>query len=272
MFEPRPWSFSGADRGCFVEMSAREPNEECFSFVRRLGDAYLAAGQQANLDGCIESRAATEHGLKFSRLVFNKGWSYDLFKGEAGLHRLSRVSEIFRDGKVYTSSVFVEVFPFLHEVDFDQLSGVRITFFGTERDYFQSCLRHNCGVAILNDDPRVVAGSFGGLTQFHDKVKASQFLAGKLARSTDDKVLESYSVSAGLSDRTLGFGDSRALRVYRENPVQYISDLVTGEKMGRVADFFEGNIFPFAKAFEAKVREVVEAGMKGREVALEDQR
>jgi peptide chain release factor 1 len=103
-----------------VEIRAGAGGDESTLFAAELFRAYGKFAESKNLKLHTVSVSKSEVG-GFKEIIFEitgKAGAYGIFKYESGVHRVQRVPETEKSGRVHTSTVTVAVLPELEEKDF----------------------------------------------------------------------------------------------------------------------------------------------------------
>lgn len=112
------------DKDIIIEMRAGAGGDESTLFAAEMYRAYGKFAESVGLKTKIVSDSKSEVG-GFKEVIFeirgktkdNKG-AYATFKYESGVHRVQRVPETEKQGRVHTSTITVAVMPELEEKDF----------------------------------------------------------------------------------------------------------------------------------------------------------
>jgi peptide chain release factor 1 len=107
------------DKNVLVEMRAGAGGDEATLFVAEMFRAYSKFAESRGLKTKIVSDSKSEVG-GFKEVIFEiRGeGAYSVFKYESGVHRVQRVPETEKQGRVHTSTITVAVMPELEERDF----------------------------------------------------------------------------------------------------------------------------------------------------------
>ncbi len=95
-----------------IEIRAGAGGDEASLFAFTLLEMYTKYAETNNIDVSILDENKTEQGgYKVVVAKFKNGNPYNLFRYEAGVHRVQRVPETEKGGRVHTSTVSVAVLP-----------------------------------------------------------------------------------------------------------------------------------------------------------------
>ncbi len=95
-----------------IEIRSGAGGDEASLFVKDLFEMYAGYAEEKNIDIKVMEENKTEQG-GYKILVFKmkNGNPYSLMKYEAGVHRVQRVPETEKGGRIHTSTVSVAVLP-----------------------------------------------------------------------------------------------------------------------------------------------------------------
>ena len=111
------------DKNCIVEIRAGAGGDESTLFTAEMFRAYGKFAEENKWKPFIVSSSRSDAG-GFKEVIFEiKGRGqgegpYSLFKYESGVHRVQRVPETEKSGRVHTSTITVAVLPELEEKDY----------------------------------------------------------------------------------------------------------------------------------------------------------
>lgn len=114
---------SNDDKNIVVEIRAGAGGDESTLFAAELFRAYGKFAESKGLKPHIISSSKSEAG-GFKEVIFeitgtkNSSGPYSIFKYESGVHRVQRVPETEKSGRVHTSTITVAVMPELEETDY----------------------------------------------------------------------------------------------------------------------------------------------------------
>jgi peptide chain release factor 1 len=107
------------EKNCLVEIRAGAGGDEATLFAAELFRAYGKFAEENKLKIFIVSSSRSEAGGYKEIICEIKGnGAYGIFKYESGVHRVQRVPETEKSGRVHTSTITVAVLPELEEKDY----------------------------------------------------------------------------------------------------------------------------------------------------------
>ena len=108
---------------CLIELHPGAGGSEASLFAHELLTMYTSLATRLRLSPTLQSYTAEEsvagQGLTEAILEIASPGSYELFKSEAGVHRVQRIPSTEKKGRTHTSAVSVLVLPSLPTTDAD---------------------------------------------------------------------------------------------------------------------------------------------------------
>lgn len=173
---------------------------------------------------------------------------YDALKQESGTHRIQRVPETEKSGRVHTSTATVAVMP---EIEPKELiinnNDIEVSFSRAGGPGGQNVNKVETAVRILHKPTGIVISSRAERSQHANREAAMSILRAKLYEMQKEKELSQITSerkelvgSAERSDkiRTYNFPDDR------------ITDHRIGKKWHNIEKILEGDLDPIVKAFQ----------------------
>lgn len=174
--------------------------------------------------------------------------AYRLMSHESGVHRVQRVPETEKSGRVHTSTATVAVMPKVKEAEFlirpDELE---ITFSRAGGPGGQNVNKVETAVRILHKPSGLVVSSREERSQGRNREKAMELLRAKLAgikKEGEEKKLSSdRRLQIGTADR------SEKIRTYNF-PQDRITDHRLKKSWGDIERIMNGNLDPIFESFK----------------------
>lgn len=231
-----------------LEIRAGAGGDEAGLFAADLARMYERyAAQKGWAFSVIDANQNALNGYKtFIGRIMGEG-AYDALKNESGVHRVQRVPNTEKSGRVHTSTATVAVLPEVEEKEVVvNAHDLEITFSRGGGPGGQNVNKVETAVRILHKPSGIVISSRAERSQHANREAALSILRAKLYE------IQRLEQAGGLSaDRKaqIGSGDrSEKIRTYNF-PDDRITDHRLGKKWHNIEKILEGNFDPIAKAF-----------------------
>lgn len=188
-----------------------------------------------------------EAGIKSASFIVRGDSPYGYLKGEAGVHRLVRISPFDSNARRHTSFASVFVYPEVDddlEVDLDE-GDVRVDVFRASGAGGQKVNKTSSAVRLTHVPTGIVVAIQNERSQHKNRDLAWKILRSRLFELEERKRQEERDqVEAGKMD--ISFGSQ--IRNYVLAPYRMVKDLRTGVESGNTDAVLDGDLDPFVEA------------------------
>jgi len=188
-----------------------------------------------------------EAGIKSVTLQISGPYAYGLLKGEAGIHRLIRISPFDASGRRHTAFASVDVYPDIDtniEIDVKE-EDLRIDVFRASGPGGQHVNRTNSAVRITHLPTNIVVQCQNEKSQLKNKIFAMKVLKARLYER-EIKELEASKKADYASKDAIAFGSQ--IRTYTLQPYRLVKDHRSGFEDSSVDAVLDGRLDAFLRA------------------------
>ncbi len=189
-----------------------------------------------------------EAGINSASISLRGAMAYGYLKGEAGLHRLVRISPFNADGKRQTSFAAVDVSPEIADsvdIEIDE-KDVKTDTYRASGAGGQHVNKTDSAVRLTHLPTGIVVQCQSQRSQHKNRAQAWKMLRARMARLEDEK-REAEDAEKYSSKVRVGFGSQ--IRNYFQHPDQRVKDARTGFSMGDFNKVLDGEIQGFLDSF-----------------------
>lgn len=244
-------------RDVILEIRAGAGGEEAALFGADLLRMYTRLSEQKGWRTTMLSGNRTGiGGFKEAVLEVKGAGAFGLLKYESGVHRIQRIPETEKSGRVHTSTATVAVLPIAEEVDIDiKTEDLRIDVFRASGHGGQSVNTTDSAVRITHVPSGLVVSMQEERSQLKNREKAMKILRSRLL---DQEQLKAAQERGTLRKVQIGTGDrSEKIRTYNL-PQDRITDHRIKYTRHGVVEVFDGDlddiIGKLAAANQAKLK------------------
>ena len=207
-------------------------------YVQRKGWGFKILHQSLGEQGGIKSVVSEINGQGV----------YDTLRGEAGVHRLVRISPFSAKGLRHTSFALVEILPepINQELKINS-NDLRIETYRSSGPGGQNVNKLETAVRVTHLPSGTVVAVQSERSQVQNKEKAIQLLVSRLAKKMEEaKIQELSQLKAENRPGSIEWGSQ--IRSYVLNPYQMVKDHRTGVKSSQPDKVLDGELDKFLQS------------------------
>tara|TARA_Y100001934_G_scaffold101031_1_gene124222 strand:- start:50 stop:934 length:885 start_codon:yes stop_codon:yes gene_type:complete len=196
----------------------------------------------------IDFQSGDEAGIKDVTFELKGDYVFGLLKGEAGVHRMVRISPFDSNSRRHTSFASVFVYPAVEdniEIDINQ-SELRVDTYRASGAGGQHVNKTDSAVRITHIPTGIVAQCQNQRSQHKNKNQAMKILKSRLYQLEIEKEKEK---NKDLEDQKMDIGWGSQIRSYIFHPYQMVKDHRTKEENGNIQAVMDGNLNQFIRAY-----------------------
>ena len=232
-----------------LEVRAGVGGEEAALFARKLAEMYkgYAAKKGWGFVPMDESETSIGGYKEASFEITGKG-CYKTLRFETGVHRIQRVPDTEKSGRVHTSTASVAILPIRKETTFEvPPTDIEIEFSRAGGKGGQNVNKVETAVRLTHKPSGIVVRCTSERSQGRNREKAMGILMSKLEQLKEEAEAKQY---AGARKEQIGTADrSEKIRTYN-----ILQDRITEhrikESWHNIPAIFEGNLDPILDALE----------------------
>ena len=231
-----------------MEIRAGAGGNEASLFAGELYHMYDSfAKKHGWITAVIDSSATSLGGFKEVIFEINGNGSYDKLKNESGVHRVQRIPETEKSGRVHTSTASVAVLPEAKEEDVEiKPQDVKIEFFRSSGPGGQNVNKVETGVRLIYLPTGLVVTSQESRSQQKNREHATTVLRTKIAeekrRQEEEKMAKERKQQIGTAERV------EKIRTYNF-PQDRVTDHRIKKSWHNIQSLMEGNLDPIIECF-----------------------
>lgn len=242
-------------KNVIMEIRAGTGGEESALFAGDLFRMYSRFAENQNWKLEILSSHSPDIGGYKEIIFMIKGEAvYKSLKFEAGTHRVQRIPETEKSGRIHTSAATVAVLPEVEEVEIDiQENDLRVDTFSASGPGGQSVNTSNSAVRITHIPTGIIAQCQDEKSQQQNKLKALQILRARLLSQIEEEKAqnetEERKVQVGTGDR------SEKIRTYNF-PQDRVTDHRIKKSWNNLTQILDGNLEDIIETLQKENKEI----------------
>lgn len=232
-----------------MTINARDGGTDANDWAEMLLRMYLAWAREHEYDTELLDRQDNEEaGINSATIAIRGPMAYGYLKGEAGIHRLVRISPFNAEGKRQTSFAAVDVSPEIAdegevEIRDEDLEEQAIRSSGPGGQHVN---KTSSAIRLRHIPSGIVVFCQAERSQHKNRATALKMLRARLARIEEEK-REAEQAAKYTSMPKVGFGSQ--IRSYFLHPDQRVKDSRTGFYVGSFHSVLDGGIQGFLDAY-----------------------
>lgn len=222
---------------------------EAQDWTQMLVRAYIRWAQRHKFGiEVIEESSGEEAGIKGFTMIVKGTNAYGNLKGEAGTHRLVRISPFNSAGKRMTSFASVDVVPEIIETQEVEINAkdLRIDTFLSGGAGGQNVQKNETAIRITHIPSGIVTQCQNERSQLQNREVAMRVLKSKLFEIEWRKRQEELDRLRGVKSKNEWGGQ---IRNYVFQPYQMVKDLRTGHETGNIDEVMDGDFDGFIRSY-----------------------
>ncbi len=196
----------------------------------------------------LDQTMGEQAGIKNAVAEISGRYAFGYLKGEAGVHRLVRISPFSTKGLRHTSFALVDILPEVENAKINiDAKDLRVDTFRSSGPGGQNVNKLETAVRITHIPTNTVVAVQSERSQAQNKEKAMQVLSSRLAKLMEDsKVKELNQLRTDTAGKSIEWGSQ--IRSYVLNPYKQVKDHRTEVESTQPDKVLEGELDEFIEA------------------------
>lgn len=234
--------------GCFLTIHAGAGGTEACDWAYMLSRMYIRWAERHGFKMETVDLQEDEGGIKSTTIQITGDYVYGYLKGEAGVHRLIRISPFDANARRHTSFSSVFIFPMLDDtikVDI-RPEDLRVDTFRSGGKGGQHVNKTDSAVRFTHLPTGIVVQCDSERSQLMNRATAMSILRAKLYQHYKEEK-EKENAKFGAEKKDISWGNQ--IRTYVFQPYTMVKDHRTKEESGNIQSVMDGDIDQFIDAF-----------------------
>ena len=234
--------------GCFLTIHAGAGGTEACDWAYMLSRMYIRWAERHGFKMETVDLQEDEGGIKSTTIQITGDYVYGYLKGEAGVHRLIRISPFDANARRHTSFSSVFIFPMLDDtikVDI-RPEDLRVDTFRSGGKGGQHVNKTDSAVRFTHLPTGIVVQCDSERSQLMNRATAMSILRAKLYQHYKEEK-EKENAKFGAEKKDISWGNQ--IRTYVFQPYTMVKDHRTKEEAGNIQAVMDGDIDQFIDAF-----------------------
>jgi peptide chain release factor 2 len=235
--------------GAILTINARDGGTDANDWAEMLLRMYISWAEHHEYRTELMDRQDNEEaGINSATVAVRGPMAYGYLKGEAGIHRLVRISPFNAEGKRQTSFAAVDVAPEVSDAIEIELrdEDIREDVFRASGAGGQHVNKTSSAIRLTHLPTGIAVQCQNERSQHKNRATAIKMLRARLARIEEEKREAEQAAKYNLMPK-VGFGSQ--IRSYFLHPDQRVKDSRTGHLVGNFSSVLDGNIQGFLDAY-----------------------
>ncbi len=235
-------------KNCILSIHPGAGGTESQDWAQTLMRMYLRWAERAGFRAeVVDMLPGEEAGIKSVTVTVTGEYAFGHLKGEAGVHRLVRISPFDASRRRHTSFASVSVIPEVEDVEVViKDDDIRIDVFRSSGPGGQGVNTADSAVRITHLPTGIVVQCQNERSQLRNRDTALKILRARLFQIYEKKQQDELAELTG-EKKEIAFGSQ--IRSYVFHPYQLVKDHRTGVEIGNVDAVMDGEISPFIQAY-----------------------
>lgn len=236
----------------YLSIHSGAGGQEACDWAGMLLRMYLRFSEKMNFQGkIVDETREEEGGIKNATLYIEGPFAYGLLKGEAGVHRLVRISPFDADRARHTSFALVEVLPEIEEEKVEiKEEDIKVETFRSSGPGGQHANVTASAVRITHIPTKISAVCQSERSQFQNRITALRILKSKL---TSLHLQEKKKEKEKIKGKTIPASWGRQIRSYILHPYKLVKDHRINFEWKNPEEVLDGQLLPFVEQFLQRV-------------------